>query len=439
MHSSTRKIVVGGAFFGIICLIAVVVYILAGWSLLDAIYMVIITIFGVGYGEVQPLESPGLKVFTIGLIVFGCSSLIYVTGGFLQMITEGEINRALGKRRNQKELTQLLGHTIICGYGRVGRVLADELERSGLSIVVVEAGKERAAEAEEKGFLTVLGNATEEATLEAAGALRARTLATVLPDDALNVFITLTAHELNPELEIIARAESPSTERKLLRSGASKVVVPAALGAAHISQLMTLPSAEALFEEDANVLGERLAAIGLNMNHFRIDEDSPFAGRSIRDIAQEARGGLVAVAVLSSGGEMERQPDGARHLAPGETLVALCNREDMERIAKRVTGKSKRMYGGWSTEQARVASCDGNARRSYRPVRRTTQSKGSSLSENASFNGSGLRHAAGMSEFGRAAEAQACSSPWKARRNQQTRVKPAETKARGARVPGLAR
>lgn len=346
MHSSTQKIVVGSSFFLLICTVAVCVYTLAGWDLLDAIYMVIITIFGVGYGEVQPIVSPGLKIFTIGLIVFGCSSLIYVTGGFLQMITEGEINRALGRRRNAKELAQLNGHTIVVGYGRVGRVLADELERAGVSFVVVEASSNRAAEADAKGLLTVTGNATEEATLDQAGATRAKTLATVLPDDALNVFITLTAHELNPKLEIIARAESPATERKLLRSGASKVVVPAALGAARISQLMTLPSAESLFSDDADLLGERLATIGLKMNQFRIEEDSPFAGRSIQDVAREARRGMLAVAIFTVDGQVEHQPDASRQLAPGETLVALCNRDDMERIAKRATGRTKMMYRG---------------------------------------------------------------------------------------------
>ncbi|MCB1019978.1 MAG: potassium channel protein, partial [Acidobacteria bacterium] len=230
--------------------------------------------------------------------------------------------------------------------GRVGRVLADELERAGVSFVVVEASADRASEADAKGLLTVIGNATEEATLDQAGATRAKTLATVLPDDALNVFITLTAQELNPKLEIIARAESPATERKLLRSGASKVVVPAALGAARISQLMTLPSAESLFSDDADLLGERLATIGLKMNQFRIEEDSPFAGRSIQDVAREARRGMLAVAIFTVDGQVEHQPDASRQLAPGETLVALCNRDDMERIAKRATGRTKMMYRG---------------------------------------------------------------------------------------------
>ena len=170
----------------------------------------------------------------------------------------------------------------------------------------------------------------------------------MLPDDALNVFITLTAREFNSDLEIIARAESPSTERKLLRSGASKVVVPAALGAARISQLMTLPSAEALFAEDSDFLGERLATLGLKMNQFPIGPESPFAGRSIKDLSNEARGGLLAVAVLTAQGEAERQPDGARILSPGETLVALCNRDDMDRIVKRVTGRSTMLYRGVS-------------------------------------------------------------------------------------------
>lgn len=118
-----RRIFVGAVFFGLTCLIAVGGYMVAGWSLLDAIYMVVITVFGVGYGETKPLTSPGLKVFTMTVIVAGCSSGIYTVGGFVQMLAEGEINRVLGTRRMSKGIERLVGHAIICGYGRVGRML----------------------------------------------------------------------------------------------------------------------------------------------------------------------------------------------------------------------------------------------------------------------------------------------------------------------------
>ena len=117
MTSSLRRIIIGGTFFGLTCIGAVVGYMLAGWQMLDAIYMVVITVFGVGFGEVMPLDNPGLKVFTMGVIIAGCSSGIYVVGGFVQMLAEGEINRVLGTRRMSKGIEQLDGHILICGYG----------------------------------------------------------------------------------------------------------------------------------------------------------------------------------------------------------------------------------------------------------------------------------------------------------------------------------
>ncbi len=204
MQASVNKIVVGGSLFFATCTAAVIGYYLAGWGLLDAIYMVIITIFGVGYGEVRPLADPTLKVFTIGVIIIGCSSLIYITGGFIQMVTEGQINKALGARKTAKGVGRLRGHTIICGFGRVGRILARELKAAGRMFVIVDAEGKRVAQADEMGYIAINGDASEEGTLRSAGIDRARVLATVLPNDAINVFITLTARDLNDQLEIIA-------------------------------------------------------------------------------------------------------------------------------------------------------------------------------------------------------------------------------------------
>ena len=137
--SSFRRIAIGVTFFAITCLVAVTGYAMTpGWNVLDAIYMVVITIFGVGYGEVQPLDSPELKVFTIFVIVGGTSSAIFAVGGFIQMVTEGEIQKALGERKKIREIEQLDGHTIICGFGRIGQPLAQNLAKSNQQFVIVD-------------------------------------------------------------------------------------------------------------------------------------------------------------------------------------------------------------------------------------------------------------------------------------------------------------
>ena len=239
--SSDKTLRRGVTFFLATFVIATAGYVIAGWNWIDAIYMVTITIFGVGYGEVRPVESPTMKVFTMGLILAGCTSLVYVIGGFVQMLTEGEIQKMIGTRQRCKDLDAMHDHTIICGYGRVGQMLAAELACHDERLIVLDIDPMRVEQASDDGFLAIQGDAVDDETLHDVGLFRARTLATVLPDDAKNVFITLTARDLCDSIRIIARAECPTTERKLIRSGASHVVMPAVIGAIRIAQLAATP------------------------------------------------------------------------------------------------------------------------------------------------------------------------------------------------------
>ena len=195
--------------------VAVLGYVAHGWSWNDSIYMVIITIFGVGYGETQPVDTPFLRWLTISLIVCGYIAAIYTVGGFGQLLIDGELRRILGVRRMQKEIDQLRDHVVICGFGRMGSKLAESLATRGKALVVIDNSAERVEQARSHGCLTIQGNATEEQTLKNAGIGHASILTTVLSDDVSNLFITITAHELNPGLEILTRAEQPSSVKKL--------------------------------------------------------------------------------------------------------------------------------------------------------------------------------------------------------------------------------
>ena len=218
MHRAFRQMLLGGVVFICTLAVAVVGYVLLGWELIDAVYMVIITMFGVGYSEVNPLESTTEKVFTIFVIIAGTSSAVYIVGGFIQMITEGEIHRALEAQRKTKGIEQLERHSIICGFGRMGQILAKRLYEARKPFVIIDRNPDLLETAESLGYLVQVGDAADEEVLLSVGIERALFLAAVLPEDAVNVFVTLTARGLKPSLRILARGEKPSTEKEITAS-----------------------------------------------------------------------------------------------------------------------------------------------------------------------------------------------------------------------------
>ena len=334
LSSSWRRILIGATFLGVTCVIAVSGYMLAGWNFLDAVYMVVITVFGVGYGETRPVDDPRLKVFTMGVIIAGCSSGIYVVGGFVTMIAEGEINRALGTRRMSKEIDQLQGHAIICGYGRVGQMLVNDLALAKHALVVIDNSGDRIAEAQHAGFLTVLGSASDEPTLEAAGIARARVLATVLPDDAANVFITLAARELSSTIEIISRAESPATEKKLMSSGATRVVMPALIGATKIAHMITRPPVEEWLasEEGKGQLNAELREVGLELTEIPLEDGSPLLSQTLGDA--EVGGGFVIVGI-KRGDSFVCHPPPEFALQSGDVFIVFGHAGTIPKLSRR--------------------------------------------------------------------------------------------------------
>ena len=274
------------------CVVATIGYRMAGWSWIDAIYMVTITIYGVGFGEVRPIDTAGMKLFTVGFIIAGCTSLIYVIGGFVQWLTEGELIAMLGQRQTQRDVDAMEDHTIICGYGRVGRTLAETLARQSHPIVVLDSDPIRVELARSDGFLAALGSGVDDDTLVRVGLHRANTLATVLPDDATNVFITLTARDLDQNIRIIARAESHPTERKLYRSGASHVVLPTLIGAQRIAELSLCDQEEA----------DSLSSDRLRMLHQRqaVHTSVPAGGRNPSDATELESGMLQTLGSMQS-------------------------------------------------------------------------------------------------------------------------------------------
>jgi voltage-gated potassium channel len=333
MNSAVQRIVRGLAVLALSALIGVSGYRWYGYSWIDAIYMVVITVFGVGFGEVHELD-PSMRVFTIGLIVCGCSSLIYILGGFFQLLAEGELNRALGLRRMTKEIESISDHVIICGFGRIGRVLADELQHENVKFVVIDTAEERRAAASGRGHLVLEGDATHDETLLRAGIERARALVTALPNDALNVFITLTARHLNPTLLLVARGEDHATEEKLLRAGASRVVLPSAIGAERMAQMITRPGMQQfLAKGEMAAVTQELSTVGLAVREVAVSEH--MIGRTVAELENSGTGGFLVLSILRIGGSTVQNPKPDLVLAEQDSLLLLGHQgglPDVERL-----------------------------------------------------------------------------------------------------------
>jgi len=300
-------------------------YMSAGWSFSDALYMVLLTVYTVGYGEVRPINTPFLHMVTMGTIVLGCTGMIMVTGALVQVFTFSQIQQLLGENRVKTDIHRLKGHVIICGFGRIGVMLAKDLSAGGSAFVVLERDEARLTQARELGYLCWQGDATDESALLAVGVERARLLATVLPNDAANVFITLSARSLNPALQIIARGEEPSTESKLIQAGANKVVLPTHIGAERIAEMILFPETARFIRGSERMLDfeKVLRDLGLEMEVVVAAEKTAVVGTSIEDLESRAKGAFFVVQINRREGETVTRPPGDLRIEAGDGLVVV--------------------------------------------------------------------------------------------------------------------
>lgn len=351
MSPPLRRVLLGAVLFGAICILAVTGYMSAGWRLDDAIYMVVITIFGVGYGEVQPVETQPLRALTIAVIVGGYGAVLYTVGGFMQMLIDGELNRALGARRMTKGIERISGHTIVCGIGRLGSILAKELAAAEMPFVVIDEDLQRLQDAEAQGYLVLQGDATQEHVLEKAGIDRAQTVASVLSQDAVNVFVTITAKSMNPNVQVIARGENPYTEKKLLGCGANQVILPTAIGAKKMAQLIARPTAESILARisDQSTMRDDLQQIGLQFNELTVSPNSELAGKPLSDIEIRGNQGYLVAGIRHDDGTTELNPQPELVLRANDIVVVLSHEADLPALTRRFKQKKPKMTYRGST------------------------------------------------------------------------------------------
>ena len=321
--SPVRSLLAIIGFMVVVVMASTLAYMGAGWSFGDALYMVLLTVYTVGYGEVRHINTPYLHVVTITTIIFGCTGMIMVTGYLVQVLTFTQVQRLIGGDRVKHELARLHDHVIICGFGRIGLMLAKDLQVGGAAFMIIDNDEARLDDARSQGYLCWQGDATDEATLLAVGVERARVLATVLPSDAANVFITLSARSLNPTLQIIARGEAPSTESKLLQAGANQVVLPAHIGAERIAEMVLFPETTRFIRGSQRMreLENTLRDLGLEVDVINVAAGTAVAGRSVEDVEARGKGAFFIIQINRADGEVVTRPPGDLTINAGDDLV----------------------------------------------------------------------------------------------------------------------
>jgi voltage-gated potassium channel len=303
------------------------------FTLFEALYMTVITLTTVGFDPPHPLHTPG-RVFTIFLLLGGVFMLFYTATELIRIVVSGEIQHLLG-RGLMARLGELSNHMIVCGYGRMGRVVCREFSRQGLAFVIVDSNQEVLEDFKLANGLALVGDGTSDEVLRRAGVDRARALVAVLPSDADNLYITMSARLLNARLFIVARAEGEEAEQKLLRAGADRVVAPYAIGGNKVAQAVLRPTVLDFIE-----LATRTEHLELQLEQTEVAGGSQLAGTTLTQSRVRAELGLIIVAIKKRHGAMLYTPAPDTVLEEGDILIALGKRSQLDQLEQLARGRS---------------------------------------------------------------------------------------------------
>jgi voltage-gated potassium channel len=306
--------------------------VIEGWNFLDSLYMTVTTLTTVGYREIHEPSSRGM-VFTIILIVFGVGTVLYALTIGARVIIEGEFREIFGRKKLEKMLRELSGHYIICGYGRMGKIVAKELREEKVKFVVIEKNPD--AMDREEGLLALKGDATHDEVLKEAGIDRARGLISVLPTDAENLFVVLSARGLSPNLLIVARAIEDGSEQKLLRAGATKVVSPYHIGGLRMAHTVLKPTVVDFLE-----FATKSGNLELQMQEIQIQKGSDLIGLTLEECGIGRDLGVIIVAIKQLAGDTRFNPTFRSTVGAGDTLIALGEKSRLKFVEEMARGKS---------------------------------------------------------------------------------------------------
>lgn len=300
-------------------------------DMVDSLYMTVITISTVGFGEVRELSHLG-RMFTIGLILGGGIIVAYSLSASAEFLMSGEWRRILERRRHSRMLSDLSDHVIVCGFGRVGRRVSIELKQEDVPFIIVDTDAERVEHAWELGYVAVVGNAANEQMLHEAGIEKARALMAAVSSDAENVFIILTARSLNADLQIIARANYEDSEPKMIRAGADRTIVPYTISGKRMVTMLMRPGVADFLDEVAHVGGMELL-----LEQIHVMPNSLLANKTIAEMSVRSSMGITILACRHTDGRFENHPGPETLIEPDGILLVLGTRDqlrDMKKFAR---------------------------------------------------------------------------------------------------------
>lgn len=307
-------------------------YAALGFSLLDAAYQAVTTVTTVGFREVEPFGTAE-KIFTMGLVLIGVGAVLYSLTALLGLLIEGWLGNEWGRRRMNRQIEALKGHAIVCGWGRVGRAAAHQLDKAGQSVVVLDNDETRLVDCP---FPHLAGDATRDEVMRRAGIERAKTLVATLDTDAASLFVTLTARALNPDLVIIARSRVDDTEQKLLRAGADRVVNPQRIGGNRIAAFALQPHVTDFLDVAMHDVG-----VEFRLEQVVVHEGSELAGSLVRQARlHEGDDALLLALRQQAGGVFRTNPAPEAIVQPGDVVIAIGTDAQINAL-RRAAGSSK--------------------------------------------------------------------------------------------------
>ncbi len=298
------------------------------WSFLDALYMTVITLATVGFGEVHEVSIAG-RIYTIFLILAGVGFLGYAIGTATQFMVEGRIRTIMGRRKLNRQIDRLKNHYVVCGYGRIGKVLCRSLKTKPVDVVVIERNETLVQKMDEEGVLYLSEDASEESVLIRAGIHRAKGLIAALATDIDNVFLILTARQLNPNLYIVARASSQETKQKLKSAGADIVESPYEVGASAMAQRILRPTVTNFLD-----LAISYKTQDIQMEEFPVGASSRLVGVMLKDSGIRQQYNLIIIAIKKPDDTMHFNPSYETVIQTGDTVIAVGEEKNLKGLEK---------------------------------------------------------------------------------------------------------